>query len=75
MYINFTQKKTKHDFYMLNGYFFLKEARGNYKIIFTEASERLAQAAEKRRKPIQRARVYFELKEEAKRVKMLHRGG
>lgn len=46
----------------------LDEARGNYKIIFTEASERLAQAAEKRRKPIQRARAYFELKEEAKRA-------
>lgn len=46
----------------------LDEARCNYKITFTEASQRLAQAAEKRRKQIQRARAYFELKEEAKRA-------
>lgn len=63
------------NFIMLNGYFLLKEARCNYKITFTEASQRLAQAAEKRRKQIQRARAYFELKEEAKRVKILIHGG
>lgn len=37
---------------------------------FTEASQRLAQAAEKRRKQIQRARAYYELKEEAKKVQI-----
>lgn len=51
-------------------FFLSKEARCNYKITFTEASQRLAQAAEKRRKQIQRARAYFELKEEAKRVRI-----
>ncbi|XP_061193654.1 SH3 domain-binding protein 5-like [Saccostrea echinata] len=46
----------------------LDEARCNYKLTFTEASQRLAQAAEKRRKNIHRARAYFELKEEAKKA-------
>ncbi|XP_062588425.1 SH3 domain-binding protein 5-like [Saccostrea cucullata] len=46
----------------------LDEARCNYKLTFTEASQRLAQAAEKKRKNIQRARAYFELKEEAKKT-------
>ncbi|XP_056007323.1 SH3 domain-binding protein 5-like [Ostrea edulis] len=46
----------------------LDEARCNYKMTFTEASQRLAQAAEKRKKNIQRARPYFELKEEAKQA-------
>lgn len=39
--LNIIQKKMKYEFYMLNGYFFLKEVRGNYKIIFIEVFERL----------------------------------
>ncbi|XP_060081808.1 SH3 domain-binding protein 5-like [Ylistrum balloti] len=46
----------------------VKEARSKYRMTFTEASHKMALISKDKKKSIQKAREYYELREEAKKV-------